>query len=261
MKKKPKMDKGTNCAYCGNYTNPYTRDHVIANAFYFPDIIQNTIVVPACKSCNSGKSNEEDYMAIVMRLASGLDLTEKQERGIKRFSKKRRELFLNAKRKWIKIDGIYQEMATPEIDFTAFDKVLYYMAMGLVYEFCGKNPVMEKFPHKTISWMPISEEKSINDILSLNAEPPFEKFLDSGRFNDKVKYGIVAYDRSRIIVYLQFLNPLMFLSNKKQSRVGAVSFLTNETMAADIARQSKSNDAIQELVELSEELNLYNRDF
>jgi hypothetical protein len=223
-------DKGGNCAYCGKYSNPLTRDHVIAQTFYSKeDNVQNPIIVPACKPCNSGKSNEEDYTAIIMCLASGKELTKEQERGFKHFDKKRQQLFLNAKRRWIKINGVYQDMAIPELDHTALDKVAEYMAMGLVYEFCGKEPVMKKFNNRIVAWLPLPEENFVSHILSLKTAPLYEKFFDEDKFNNKIKYGIVSYDRSKILVYLQILNPLMFKDNREQCRIAAVSFLKEKS--------------------------------
>jgi len=52
------------CAYCGGV--PETRDHVPSRVLLDEPYPENLPVVPACKSCNSGFSADEEYVACLI---------------------------------------------------------------------------------------------------------------------------------------------------------------------------------------------------
>lgn len=52
------------CAFCGGETG--TRDHCPSKVFLDQPYPENLPVVPACRTCNSGFSNDEEYLACLI---------------------------------------------------------------------------------------------------------------------------------------------------------------------------------------------------
>lgn len=121
---------------------------------------------------------------------------------------------------------MWQDIAIIKIHYPSMEKVFEYIAMGLVYEYCGKIPVDTKFPIRRVAGMEIATEEDIMKTLSCVAEPPFLKIFDNNKYNGDVQYAIL-YSPDIVLVYLTFYKSTLYKTLNTQCRVIAVSFKEN----------------------------------
>jgi len=212
------------CAYCGDPADPTKGlDHVFARSFFRSIGLapQNPIKIPSCLLCNNDKSKLETYTPLITNLASGQELDDRLTKSVSHISSLQKKLFSDASPTLLQRDsGIYLPMVKIKYDWDSAVKLYDYIAMGIVYEYCGKIPVKTRFPNRIIAGMPRSSNESIKQTISQGFA------VDNQRYNGKVQFAVVAIE-SKALVYFQILN---------------ATFLTNKNEICDIIAVSMSNN-------------------
>lgn len=134
------------CVYCGA-ADATTRDHVPPKCLFPDPVRENLITVPACSSCNTGLSKDEEYFrAIVSQLAETENhpasrklLNDKIVRGFKQRPKLAMKILSTVKPVGLNYKG--KHIATvPAYDISnqSYNRVMVKIIKGLLYHETGQ---------------------------------------------------------------------------------------------------------------------------
>lgn len=149
-----KRYKGKDCAYCGGRGSSSTNDHVVPRSF-FPNVERGFVLqlpqVPACQECNNKKSLLELYVGSSLLIGSkhpeaNRYRSEKVRSRLERNRKLWNELNLDAPARWVKVNGVLQQVHQIKIDPDKIVQLLQMVVRGLYCYHYGKPLCHEMWP-------------------------------------------------------------------------------------------------------------------
>ena len=134
-----KKYRGKTCVYCGVAGVSETRDHVLARQFALVDRRRDLPIVPACKGCNSTKSELERYLTILLPFGARhsdarQNLTTMLPKRLANNSRLKAELAAGAAPQWVPTpSGRWQYASAIQIEADRLEAWLGYLTLGLMW--------------------------------------------------------------------------------------------------------------------------------
>lgn len=202
------------CAYCGAPAHPTEGlDHGVARAFFRPTGLnpKKPILVPACRDCNEIKCKLETYVPLITNIAID-QIDDRVRKWFNYIHYDQKRLFTNAEFIFAQQEsGILLPKIKMKYDWSSAAELYKYIAMSIVYEYCGKTPVKPRFPNSIVACMPRTDNNFIFQTISSNC------FFDNYRYNGKVPFAVTS-NGNTALVYFQILdaNFIKNIDNKYQ---------------------------------------------
>jgi hypothetical protein len=150
-----KRYKGKDCAYCGEPGSTSTNDHVVPRSFFL-DVERSPALqlpqVAACQKCNNEKSLLELYVGSSLLIGSKHPEAnryrwEKVRPRLERNRKLWNELNLDASPRWVRVNGVFQQLHEVRIDPDKIGQLLQMIVRGLYCYHYGKPLSRDMWPH------------------------------------------------------------------------------------------------------------------
>lgn len=198
-----KKFKGKTCVYCATPGASEDGDHVISREFFLPEQRANLPKVPACKACNSSKSELEHYLTAVMPFGarhsqSARTLAELVPARLEKNKKLQRQLRKGSRETYVSRDGSDWTVETSlPFDGNRLVRLLELIAKGLAFHHWGVY--LPDATHVCQGGFVIERgREAFESLLSMNAAARVKANLGPGAF---IYEGAQGVDSTEVTVW------------------------------------------------------------